>query len=74
MLRDMKVNVTRNLDSALFEMEVGYIEGKSDKSPGGAIDKARWHNVEGAGKRKVKRTFVGLTDQERTQIFNKLRP
>lgn len=71
MLRDMKINVTRNLDSAIFEMEVGYIEGKSTKQ---SIDKAQWHNVDGAGKKKVKRTFVGLTDQERRQIFDKLKP
>lgn len=66
MLRDMKVNVYRDIHNSLFTVEVGYIE---NKSPAESISKARWHNQDGAGKRKVKRTFVGLTGTERDQIL-----
>lgn len=34
----------------------------------GAEDKARWHDRDGAGKSRVKRPFLGLTDGESGQI------
>ena len=34
----------------------------------GAEDKARWHDRDGAGKSKVKRPFLGLTDEESGRI------
>lgn len=70
MLLDMKVSVSRDTANLHFEVDVGYIEGKS---PDKSIKKARWHNTEGAGKSKVLRRFAGLTDSEREQILTGLK-
>ena len=66
MIRDLNTNITRNFSSQLYEVEIGYIPGKSSER---SIQKARWHNIDGAGRKKVKRTFVGLTDIERRKIL-----
>jgi hypothetical protein len=67
MMRDLNSNITRNTVMSLYELEIGYIAGKADSA---SIDKARWHNKTGAGKGRKLRKFVGLTDDERKQVWN----
>jgi hypothetical protein len=48
-------------------VQVGYIVGKSEQR---ALQIAEFHNVSGAGKKRVIRRFIGLTDDERKKIIN----
>ena len=68
MLEGMRSESTRRGDE-LLEMLVGYIEGAS---PQEAMQIARYHNVEGAGKNEIKRVFVGLTEQEADDVLDDL--
>lgn len=67
MMKDMNSNIIRNPAIVLYEIEIGYITGKADEA---SIRKAGYHNVSGAGKGKVLRRFVGLTEDERRQVFD----
>jgi len=66
LLSGIRSDATRDSDGSL-EMLVGYIEGLS---PSEAIQIARYHNVEGAGKNEVKRVFVGLTSEEAEDVLD----
>lgn len=66
MMRDIHTNIIRNEATSVFTIEVGYITGKSDAF---STRKAGYHNSQGAGRNKIKRTFVGLTDDETRQLF-----
>lgn len=65
LLGGMRSTVERDDDT--LRMLVGYIEGAS---PQEALQIARYHNVEGAGKNEIKRVFVGLTDEEADEILD----
>jgi len=68
MLSGMRSQAGRESDGEL-EMLVGYIEGVS---PQEAIQIARYHNVEGAGKNEIKRVFVGLTESEADDVLDSM--
>lgn len=68
MLGGMRSASSRDEDGDI-SMIVGYIDGAS---PAEAMQLARYHNVEGAGKNEVKRVFVGLTDDEADEVFDHL--
>jgi len=68
MLQGMRSQAGRDSDGNL-DMLVGYIDGAS---PQEAIQLARYHNVEGAGKNEMKRVFVGLTEEEAEDILDDL--
>jgi len=68
MLQGMRSQSGRDSDGNL-DMLVGYIDGAS---PQEAIQLARYHNVEGAGKNEMKRVFVGLTEEEAEDILDDL--
>ena len=68
MLNDMAVtDATPNKATIGFRSSGGKATGRTfiQRSRAvGAEDKARWHDREGAGKSRVKREFLGLTDEE----------
>ena len=68
MLQGMRSQAGRDSDGNL-DMLVGYIDGAS---PQEAIQLARYHNVEGAGKNEMKRVFVRLTEEEAEDILDDL--
>ena len=67
MLDALKTDVLTGAEIALI---VGYIDGKSESR---AIELAGYHNLSGAGKNKIKRVFIGLTDAERQQVVQILK-
>jgi len=72
MLNDMEVSDTSpNKASIGFRSSGGRASGKTfiQRSRSvGAEDKARWHDRDGAGKSRIKRPFMGLTDQETAKV------
>ena len=65
MLNDMQTAVKRSNEA--YEVKVGYLPGKSAEE---SINKARWHNRDGAGRSRKIRAFVGLTASEKAQMLS----
>lgn len=51
-------------------VQVGYIEGQSEAQ---AMLIAGYHNEQGAGRSKVIRRFIGLTDDEKAKVMQTLK-
>jgi len=76
MLNDMEVSDTGpNRASIGFRSSGGRATGKTfiQRSRSvGAEDKARWHDRDGAGKSRIKRPFMGLTDAETAKVQDRV--
>ncbi len=53
----------------LATMSTGYLEGVSEVQ---AMKIAGFHNITGAGKNRIIREFIGLTDQEANRIIDQI--
>ncbi len=75
MLNDMQAQPTPT------SVRIGFISGGSGRGTGtfiqrsravGAAEKAFFHNVAGAGRRRVKREFFGLSTEDEEFILNRV--
>lgn len=56
-------------ESGIATIETGYLSGESEIR---SMEIAGFHNTDGAGKNRVRREFVGLTDEEIDRVYQNL--